>query len=164
MCNDSYLFSEPDTCPVGYFGDLCSYRCHCSDATGCDKMTGVCNSGSCTDGLGWRWLSTRYCTNFIIQESDNIWFMNVHVKGLSAVKSPKGYLCNVSREKQISTYKLLDISSWQTLCSWAFLVSQRPQKRGGSEFFCVSVSLAHSYSIKIVPTRTISNRNIEIYV
>ena len=48
-----YRSLEPDTCPVGYFGDLCYYQCHCADTvTGCDRTTGVCNSRMCAEGWG----------------------------------------------------------------------------------------------------------------
>ena len=32
---------------------MCSYQCHCADAAaGCERMTGVCNSGICAEGWG----------------------------------------------------------------------------------------------------------------
>ena len=43
-----FLFAA--SCPVGTFGYLCSYMCHCAFDTPCDPDTGAC-FGECKPGF-----------------------------------------------------------------------------------------------------------------
>ncbi|XP_070563322.1 tyrosine-protein kinase receptor Tie-1-like [Ptychodera flava] len=46
----STLCDVPDSCPVGFYGELCNYKCHCKDNAACDKLTGMCSNGECAPG------------------------------------------------------------------------------------------------------------------
>ena len=42
----------PPSCPEGFFGEICSYKCHCKDEAICNKDTGKCSTGPCAEGWG----------------------------------------------------------------------------------------------------------------
>ncbi|XP_069125998.1 receptor-type tyrosine-protein phosphatase kappa-like isoform X3 [Argopecten irradians] len=42
-------YTMANTCPVGSFGDLCQYQCHCAFGAACNPTTGECFAG-CEDG------------------------------------------------------------------------------------------------------------------
>ena len=47
-------YTVPDTCSdhPGYFGELCTYKCHCQNEAQCDRYTGECPDNQCEEGWG----------------------------------------------------------------------------------------------------------------
>ena len=40
----------PDTCERGYYGPLCTAKCHCANDSACIKLTGECPQRECAEG------------------------------------------------------------------------------------------------------------------
>ena len=66
-------------CKKGYFGDGCSFECHCDGGASCDPTSGRCHNDKCASG--WRGqncslgISWQYLINYNVINTNKHWTM-----------------------------------------------------------------------------------------
>lgn len=105
VISNTNTFVSPGQCPMGFFGDLCQYSCHCEFGAACSFTTGECFAG-CDDG----WTGKPTCQIGMVYHvpefvKKNMYLSISHVLLLSICHSPsfsviynRGFSLNITRE------------------------------------------------------------------